>query len=286
MANRGIEQLSDQLQNIFNTLLGAKGKGRHPLKTLLNGSWLGHPLHPLITDIAVGGVVFSALFDIAWLAFPEVRGWAPRAAEVTLIAGTLGMIGAFFTGWTDWSDTYGSERSTGLLHGSLNTLALILSIISTILRLQVSTGQSIPAAVLNFVGLGIIGLAAYLGGDLVFKFGTNVNHTAWEHRAEEYTSIGPLAQIADGKLTRVEVGGVPVVVLRHGEQLVALAATCSHAGGPLDEGELVEQDVVKCPWHGSRFQMKTGKVVDGPATISQPTYDVRVQGGQVELKRR
>ncbi|HEX9414020.1 MAG TPA: Rieske (2Fe-2S) protein, partial [Ktedonobacterales bacterium] len=75
-------------------------------------------------------------------------------------------------------------------------------------------------------------------------------------------------------------------VLRQGDRLCALAATCSHAGGPLDEGDLLAHRVVKCPWHGSRFQMDTGKVLDGPATMVQPVYLVRIREGQVELKRR
>jgi nitrite reductase/ring-hydroxylating ferredoxin subunit len=211
--------------------------------------------------------------------------WAPRAAEVVVIATALGFIAAFFTGWTDWSDTYGAERSTGLWHGLLNSTALVLYIVSALVRLGTSDGQSVAAAVLSFLGFGTVSVAAYLGGHLVFKYGTNVNHTAWEHGADDYESVGPLEQIADNALSRVVVDGVPVVLLRQGEKLAALAATCTHAGGPLDEGELLPGNVVKCPWHGSRFRMGTGQVVDGPATMAEPRYLVRIREGQVELKR-
>src|SRR5258708_5829485 len=214
MANPWMERLADATQNLVNAVLGAKRQGRHLVKSLLNGTWLGHPLHPLLTDLAVGGAVLSATLDIAWLAFPTTRAWAPRAAEVTLIAAALGMIGSFLSGWVDWSDTYGAERSTGFLHGLLNTGVLVLYGLSAVLRLQVSTGESVPAAVLDFVGFTVLTVTAYLGGHLVFKFGTNVNHTAWEHGAEDYESVGSLDQIEDGKLTRLVVGGVPVVVLR------------------------------------------------------------------------
>lgn len=286
MANAGWERLADTLQNVVNTAVGAKGQGRHPIKTLLNGSWLRHPLHPLLTDVAVGGAVLTVALDIVWLAVPAARVWAPRAAEATVIAAALGFIGAFFTGWTDWSDTYGPERSTGLWHGLLNSGALVLYIVSAILRLQVSDGQSAAAAALGFIAFGTLSVGAYLGGHLVFKFGTNVNHTAWEHGADDFEAIGPLEQIKDNALSRVVVGGVPVVLLRQGDKLAALAATCTHAGGPLDEGELLPGNVVKCPWHGSRFRMDSGSVVDGPATVAEPVYLVRVREGQVELKRR
>jgi nitrite reductase/ring-hydroxylating ferredoxin subunit/uncharacterized membrane protein len=285
MANSSWEQLADTLQNVVSTLVGAKGRGRHPIKTLLNGSWLGHPLHPLLTDVAVGGAVLLTMLDIIWLAVADARVWAPRAAEVLVIATALGLIAAFFTGWTDWSDTYGGERSTGLWHGLMNSTALLLYIISALLRLGTSDGQSVAAAVLSFVGFGTVVVAAYLGGHLVFRYGTNVNRTAWEHGEDDYESVGPLEQIADNALSRVMVGGVPVVLLRQGEKLAALAATCTHAGGPLDEGELLPGNVVKCPWHGSRFRLETGRVVDGPATMPEPRYLVRIREGQVELKR-
>jgi nitrite reductase/ring-hydroxylating ferredoxin subunit/uncharacterized membrane protein len=285
MANSTWERLADTLQNLVNTLVGAKGKGRHPVKTLLNGTWLRHPLHPLLTDVAVGGAVLATVLDIAWLAVPGSRVWAPRAAEVVVIATALGFIAAFFTGWTDWSDTYGTERSTGLWHGLLNTAVLVLYVISALVRLGTSDGQSVAAAVLGFVGFGTVAVAAYLGGHMVFKYGTNVNHTAWEHGTEDFEAVGPLDQIADNALSRVVVGGVPVVLLRQGDKFAALPATCTHAGGPLDEGELLPGNVVKCPWHGSRFRMETGHVVDGPATMAEPRYLVRVRDGQVELKR-
>jgi nitrite reductase/ring-hydroxylating ferredoxin subunit/uncharacterized membrane protein len=285
MANPGWERLADTLQNVVNTLVGAKGSGRHPVKTLLNGTWLRHPVHPLLTDVAIGSAVLAGALDVVWLAVPGAGVWAPRAAEAVVIAAALGFIGAFFTGWTDWSDTYGPERSTGLWHGLLNSAALLLYIVSAILRLQLGDGRSVVAAVLGFIGLGTVSVAAYLGGHLVFRYGANVNHTAWEHGADDFEAIGPLERIADNALSRVVVGGVPVVLLRQGEKLAALAATCTHAGGPLDEGELLPGNVVKCPWHGSRFRMDSGRVVDGPATTAEPRYLVRVREGQVELKR-
>lgn len=284
MANQGLEKLSDNLQSGINTLLGAKGPGRHPIKSLLNGSWLGHPLHPVLTDVAVGGVILTAIFDILWLAGHSTVAWSPRAAEATLIAGLAGMAGSIVTGLADWADTYGPERRVGLIHGALNILAFVVFIVAFLLRLSAADGRSIVGAIIGFVVLGLISLAAFLGGDLVFKHGTNVNHTAWEHGTEDFVAVGALAEIPDNKLVRVEVGGVPVVLLRLGEKVAAIAATCTHAGGPLDEGVL-KGDIVTCPWHGSKFHMSDGKVVDGPATIAQPRYTVRIRDGVVELQR-
>jgi nitrite reductase/ring-hydroxylating ferredoxin subunit len=82
----------------------------------------------------------------------------------------------------------------------------------------------------------------------------------------------------------VTASGVPVVLLRQGKQFYAISATCPHAGGPLDEGTLTG-DVVECPWHGSRFCMRDGRVLTGPATVNAPRYEVRLSNGQLEVKR-
>ncbi|HKD74916.1 MAG TPA: Rieske 2Fe-2S domain-containing protein, partial [Ktedonobacterales bacterium] len=274
------------LQNLVNTVYLAKGKPPHRLKSFLNGTWLGHPLHALITDAAIGGFVLTVLFDILWLVSRTSLGWAALAAEATLIIGCASALAAIVTGLADWADTYGKERITGLLHASLNVLAFLLFALSLILRYATTNnGQSVAAAIISFVSFVIITIGSYYGGDLVFLLGTNVNHTAWEHGNEEFEAVMPLAQMEDHKLYRVEAGGVPVVLARDGEKIMALSATCSHAGGPLDEGTLTG-DTVTCPWHGSQFCMRNGKVRNGPATASQPAYKTRVVNGQLEIKRR
>jgi nitrite reductase/ring-hydroxylating ferredoxin subunit len=73
-------------------------------------------------------------------------------------------------------------------------------------------------------------------------------------------------------------------LLQQGEQVYAISATCPHAGGPLAEGSL-QGDVVECPWHGSRFCMRDGRVLTGPATVNAPRYEVRIRNGQIEVKR-
>jgi nitrite reductase/ring-hydroxylating ferredoxin subunit len=87
-------------------------------------------------------------------------------------------------------------------------------------------------------------------------------------------------------LTDVPMGawtGVPVLLVRRGGEIHALAHTCSHLGGPLSKGKL-EGEIVQCPWHGSRFSIKDGSVVDGPATFPQPCFETRVRDGQIEVR--
>lgn len=279
------DRVSDPLQRLIAAIVGSHRKPPRRLKSLLNGTWLGHPLHPVITDVPIAAWVLTALFDVFWLVSPHTNVWAIRGAEVAVIVGLAAALGAYVTGATDWSDTYGAERTTGLIHGLLMTAAILLYIPSVVLRLLVPSGQSVPAAILGFVGLAVVTVGAYYGGDLAFKFATGANHTIMEPFVEQFEPVTSLADIAENTLLRVVAAGAPVLLLRMGEQVYAIGATCTHAGGPLDEGEL-QGDVVQCPWHSSRFRLRDGHVLTGPATISAPRYDVRVRDGQVEVKRR
>lgn len=278
------ERFSDGFQHSIQVVVGAHRKPPRRLKSLLNGTWFGHPLHPVITDVPIAAWMLAAVFDILWLISSVTFAWAAYAAFVSVIGGLLGALGAIVTGLTDWSDTYGAERRVGLNHAIFNALATLLYLVSFVLRLLAGPGDGIAAALLGFVGLLSLIYAAYLGGEMVFTKGTGVNHTAWEAASDDYEAVLPLEQVAENRLYRVSASGVPVVLLRHGLEFYAISATCPHAGGPLDEGPL-QGDVVECPWHGSRFCLRDGRVLTGPATVNAPRYDVRVRNGQVEIKR-
>jgi nitrite reductase/ring-hydroxylating ferredoxin subunit/uncharacterized membrane protein len=279
-----IDRMSDAVQDLVKGVIGSNRRPPRRFKSLLSGTWLRHPLHPLLTDIPIGAWLLTAVFDVIWLLARGPNAWSARAAEATVALGILGALAAIVTGLADWSDSYGAERQVGFWHGLLNSTAFLLYVVSLLFRLQIGSGESVPASILGFVGLATVLVAAYLGGDMVFAKGTAVNHTAWEAANEEYEAVLPVEQLADRQLCRVLVTGVPVVLLRLGEQYAAISATCSHAGGPLDEGTL-EGELITCPWHGSRFAMRTGRAVTGPASVSQPRYAVRVRSGNIELKR-
>jgi nitrite reductase/ring-hydroxylating ferredoxin subunit/uncharacterized membrane protein len=274
------ERFSDGLQGILQKVLG---KSPRRLKSFLNGTWLGHPLHPLITDIPITSWMLTAVFDVIWLISHAT--WSAYGAFVTVIVGLLAALAAAVTGLADWSDTYGAERRVGLNHAIFNTGALLCYLVSFVLRQLAGPGDGLVAVIVGLVGLVSVIYAGYLGGDMVFTKGTGVNHTAWETAGEEYEEVMPVADVQEGKLYRVTVAGVPVILLRQGEQFSAISATCPHAGGPLNEGTLTG-DIVECPWHGSRFCISDGRVLMGPAVVNAPRYAVRVENGQVALKRR
>lgn len=278
-----LEKLSNDVEKLVKDLVGSTKPPPRPLKSFLNGTWLGHPLHPVMTDVPIVAWLLTSLFDLIWLISANAN-WVVPASRITVIIGLLGALAAAATGLTDWSDTYGAERSVGWNHALFNISATILYFLSLILRLLAPGGDSFIAAVVGFAGFGCVTYAAYLGGEMVFAKGTSVNRTAWEAAGSDYEAVMPAAQVQDNKLYRVTVSGVPVALLRVGEQWYGISATCPHAGGPLNEGKLTG-DLVECPWHGSVFCVRDGKVRGGPATVNAPRYDVRIRNGQVEAKR-
>jgi nitrite reductase/ring-hydroxylating ferredoxin subunit len=111
-----------------------------------------------------------------------------------------------------------------------------------------------------------------------------VNRTAFESPEHEWKPVADEADLEGAAMKRVEVDGEPALVTRAANgRVCAIAARCSHLGGPLDEGER-DGDVVTCPWHGSQFDVCTGEVVAGPAVFPQPVYESRVSTGRIELR--
>jgi nitrite reductase/ring-hydroxylating ferredoxin subunit len=205
-----------------------------------------------------------------------------KGADATLSIGLVGSLGAALSGLADWQETYGRERRVGLLHGLLNAAAATLYTASLVQRRRRRRGAGI---LLSTLGYGTVLLSSYLGGALVFDQGTGVNHAAWLEATEEFTPVMDDAALPANKPpVRVMAGSTPVLLVRQGGSIYALAAVCTHAGGPLDEGELVDCSIV-CPWHGSQFSLRDGKVEAGPATIAEPAFEVRVRNGKIEVRR-
>jgi len=100
-----------------------------------------------------------------------------------------------------------------------------------------------------------------------------------------FVVIGRIETFPEGKLKKVQVAGEDVVVANVGGKIYAIAASCTHRGAPLDEGEL-ERTTLVCPWHGGQFDITTGKVVSPPPMRDEASFDVQIQGSEVLLKKR
>lgn len=278
-SQRWLDPLADVLQTVTTAVYrGRLGRG---LKSFFNGTWLGHPLHPVLTDIPLGAWTLAVIFDLIYVLGHRLP-MARSAAEIVIAVGIVAALGAAVTGYTDWGDTFDRERRVGLSHGLLNLIATVLYAVSLVLRLT-SPGQGLGIG-LSWIGYALLITAAYLGGELVFNIGTGVNHHAWQQPPTDWTPAMRVVDLVEGKPQMAECNGTPILILKRGEVIRAVSDTCSHAGGPLHEGT-IEGNVVICPWHASHFDVHTGAARVGPATVPLVRYDVRVQDGRVEVRR-
>jgi nitrite reductase/ring-hydroxylating ferredoxin subunit/uncharacterized membrane protein len=274
-----MEGWANAIQAAVGWIFSALGAPGRLLRDLLHGTRpLGHPLHPALTDIPLGAWSAGVVADLAAHFFPQIP---PVAGDLALLVGLISGLAAAAAGYTDFHDTIDLERRVALTHGLTMTLILLLDAMSLVIRF--SGGNRALAVAIAVVGLGIAVFGGYLGGHLVFRFGTVVNRHAFEEGPEGSVSVGKSADFPEGKLVKVLAGSMPVLVVRVDGKLAAIANTCSHAGGPLNEGTL-DRDRVTCPWHASVFCVRDGRVEHGPATFDQPRFDVREQGGRVEVK--
>jgi len=276
-----MDGFAEVLQKMVAAIYRSLGAPGRLLKDLMHGSRiLGHPLHPVITDVPIGAWTAGVVAD--YVAHFTTR-LPTQAGDVCLAVGLAAALLAVATGYTDFSDTFGNERRVALTHGLVMTVVFVVDIVSMALRWWAGSSAHPLAVGLSTAGYALVILGGYLGGHLVFGIGTMVNRNAFAEGPEDFVAVGPPGAFEEGKLTRVDAAGMPVIVVRRSGLLYAIAATCSHAGGPLDEGEL-NGDVVTCPWHGSRFCVRNGHVMGGPATFRQPAFVVREIDGRVEVK--
>ncbi|HWF74712.1 MAG TPA: DUF2231 domain-containing protein [Solirubrobacteraceae bacterium] len=247
---------------------------------LLDGVWLGEPLHPVLTDVPVGAQTAAVALDAVG-ALTGSKALA-RQADGALAVSVAGAVAAATTGLSDWRYMRGESRRIAAAHGLLNLSGLALSVTSLGLRLG---GRRGAGRVASALGLAVTGLAAHFGGELTFDMGVRVNPTANMSGPAEFVPVLDEAEVTGTGLHRVDVEGQAVLVTRSAAgELCAIANACSHFGGPLAAGTR-EGDIVVCPWHGSRFELCTGKVRGGPAVFPQPRFEARVRDGKIELRR-
>ncbi|MEN3326446.1 MAG: hypothetical protein V7638_1253 [Acidobacteriota bacterium] len=218
-----LDQLSDKIQPLVRDAFeSARATGRE-VKNILHGTWLGHPLHPALTDVPLGAWTAALTLD----AMESISGRTElgAGADAAIVVGLVGAAGAAVTGLTDWSETDGRARKVGLLHGLLNVGATTLYATSLVLRRKDkrSAGRSFA-----MLGYAVSSAAAYLGGHLVFGEQIGVNHAAAQEMPKEFVPVLADAELREGQMKRVDAGGVPMLLVRREGAICALAHTCSH----------------------------------------------------------
>ncbi len=248
------------------------------VKDALSGTWLGHALHPMLTDVVIGSFMSASVLD---LVAPAGDG---SASERLIALGLTAYLPTAAAGINDWADSEPVDpavRRAGVVHAGCNAVASLLYASSWRARKRGARGRG---AVLGFAGMSVLLAGGYLGGHLSLSKGVGPDQTVFDPGPTNWTTAADASVLPGGRPTRVVVDDTPVFLLRRGDQIFAIHDRCSHRGCSLSEGSL-EGDHVICSCHGSRFDVRDGSVKAGPATAAQPAFQVRNNDGRVEIRR-
>jgi nitrite reductase/ring-hydroxylating ferredoxin subunit len=249
------------------------------LKDLLHGTWLGHPLHPVLVQVPVGSWLSAGLLD----AVPPLR----PAATVLIGTGVVAAVPASLAGAADWTEQDVGVRRLGALHAVANTAALGLYVGSLVAR---GKGRGTLGRSLSYAALGIATGSAAVGGHMSYAQSSGASHSATAARTltGDWIDLGPLDDLPEGRpaLRAGKAGSnaVPLAVVRRGTKVDVFVGTCAHLSGPLYEGAVEQvrgRDCLVCPWHGSAFDLDSGAPRRGPAANPQERLEVRMEAGHV-----
>ena len=276
--NAQLEELALNLAHTVHKAVLNGGNGARETADLLHGIWLGHPLHPALTDLVVGAWTLGTLFDL--ISLRDHNQQVERIADTLTTVGNYAALPTILSGLTDFSTIPDPAAKTALTHALFNGAGFALQVASARARHE---GDRKRATSFSAVAMILMSAGAYLGGHLVYNKKVGVKQSDEATEPQEWTPTLELTKIREGEPRRVEVAGHPVLLYRARGSLWAIGAVCPHAGGPLEQGKFFD-GCVQCPWHDSVFALQDGSVVHGPSTYPVQHYEVRVQNGMVEVR--
>lgn len=278
LAHQGaLDPISNAVQGAIRAVYSAAGPAGRRVENALYGTWFGHPLHPSLTDLTIGAWTAASLFDV--LDSASDYGAFARCADGALAFGTMAGTAAMMAGLTDAQHVADPPRRIGVIHGLMNMGLVFLQAASLAQRARGSRGTG---RAMSLLGLGGLLVSSYLGGELVERYRIGVNRAPQDGVPMQFQPVMALADLPENEPRQVQVLGVPVVLVRQGDRIYAMHATCTHMAGRLAQGTLVN-GTIQCPLHASRFALSDGHVVDGPATFPERCLATRVRDGQIEV---
>lgn len=256
------------------------------------------PLHPALVHLPIALLPLSAVLDVAsWIATAGNPIWV-RGAFIAIVAGIVTGLLAGVVGMVDYTDIRDDHpaKKVATLHMVLNLVALGLFGMGAGLRygdLDAGKTATLPFVV-SLVALAVLSYSGYLGGHLVYADGVGVGRhrrrtplpekTIVTRPKEPKVAVADVSALVERGTLRVQVDGVVMTIARVEGKLHAFQEFCTHRFGPLSEGELRGCEVV-CPWHNSRFDVRTGKVMHGPAKVDLRTFEVESREGRIWVER-
>jgi nitrite reductase/ring-hydroxylating ferredoxin subunit len=253
-----------------------------PLRDFLHGTWLGHPLHPVLMHVPVGTWLSAGVLDL----FPPLR----PAGTVLIGTGVATAVPTALSGAADWSEQEIGVQRLGVLHAAANTVALGLYAGALVARTK---GRGTLGLLLSYAGLGVATGSAAIGGHMSYAQSSGVSHASPAAQAltSDWIDLGPLDDLPEGRPALrsggIDDAAVPLTAVRRGARVDVFVGRCSHLSGPLHEGTVEEVRGVSClvcPWHGSAFDLETGEARRGPAANRQDKLEVRMESGRVQAR--
>jgi nitrite reductase/ring-hydroxylating ferredoxin subunit/uncharacterized membrane protein len=237
----------------------------------------------------IGAFVFSAI------AVSTASPLLAAAGFYTVIAGCVGAALAAVPGVIDLFGSIpdrSSARTRGYIHGCVNTLALLIFIYAAWRQGSPSVLPDKFTVALEVLGVLAIGYSGWLGGTLVYRNQVGVEHSfanagrLKQRSVEDFSRpVCNQAELGEGQAMLVHIGGQRIAVARCSEGIFAFEDHCTHKGGPLSDGAIVGC-AVQCPWHGSQFDIRNGRIIAGPAEEHLQTFDVEVRSGEVYVTQK
>jgi nitrite reductase/ring-hydroxylating ferredoxin subunit/uncharacterized membrane protein len=259
-------------------LILAGGEPTRRVADFLHGVWLGHPLHPVLTDVTIGAWTLGTIFDCA-AAITDSDELRTSADHATL-AGTVAAVPTAITGMVDFSTIPKSIAAPVFLHATLNVINFSLYLGSVQAR---RNGNRRKGVILSSVAFGLTMVSAWIGGTLVYRHKIGVSRADKFSKPKRFVPVAKVDCLKSGRPVCVEYDEKPVMLYRYGEEILAIGNTCAHAAGQLHEGK-IEGHCVECPKHQSVYDMRNGKVVHGPACQPVMAFDTRVRNGNIEIR--
>ncbi len=264
-------------------------------KNLLLGKPFRSPLHPALVHVPIALLPLGLLLDLGSWVCPLNELYLVRGAFLCLAAGLLTGLLAGLVGFVDYSEIRRDHpaKKTATLHMVLNLVALALYGASLAARWNHLEAMRTPllAVVVSGVATLILAYSGYLGGHLVYSDGVAVGRHRRKPLLPRETIVAPrgrgvfvpvadAAALAEGATLRVKAGDTAIVIARTEVRVHAVQEYCPHRYGPLSEGTLRGCEIV-CPWHNSKFDVRSGKVTGGPAKVDLRTFRAEERNGEI-----
>lgn len=268
------------------------------VKNALEGKPFHSPVHTALVHFPLACFSLGVILNIAsrFVSNPSLQlgacaFWATTAGIATaLLAAVFG-----FVDYTSIRDDHPGKKAA-TAHMLLNLVAVAVYAVSVGLRWSSKNELSTPTVplILDLAGYATLMVSGYLGGHLVYNDGVGVGRhrhkpplpertITLQVRAAEFVRVGRFADLESGEALRVSINGVVMAITRDGDRLYAVQEFCTHRFGPLSEGK-IENGCVTCPWHGSRFSLDDGSVVEKPAKVKLKTFAVEVRDGGIWVR--